>query len=982
VAEGSLRALPAAPALEAGGFGPYQVQREVARGGMGVVYEVVHSGSGERFALKTLLVGAGDDPDEIARFRREAAAMGRLDHVNVARVFAADVFGRTPYLAQELLTGGTLQEHALRSSLESGEAARLVQALALGLAHSHAAGILHRDLKPENVLFDAEGTPKLVDFGLAFSAEASQRLTATGALLGTPAYMAPEQALGLRELDVRVDVYGLGGVLYFLLCGRAPFAGGLFQIIEQVVNAPPERPSSINPAVTPGLEAICLKALAKEPDERFADMASFGAALAEEARGAAAPARGKGRLALASVTLVALGLGLGFAAALPGEASPDGSPRVTAEVSAPGLVPAASPAASPDASPRASVPEAASGLGRVVESWAPGAGALSQEGFDLALITDEVATLERKGSDASRRSAAELHSLRPGVVRVWSLEDGRELRSLELAGKRPLKLERSRDRALVAVACESAVAIYETQGWSRLKFLKRPKPGPVKSLAFSPGGKSLALGAGAGGDKDSVRVWDVETGVRQDLPFSGGPLAFADEATLVVSATDNRNDWQLVFWSLPGERELERGPLAPGSAPMDMEVDRQGSRLFLGSWNKTVSVWDLEARRHLKTVDVGLEVTRVALGPREESLLVTTGRRELIHMDPVSLEFRVAGRYLGRSARDAVLLERGEILVTGTDYRLRRLDQALAPLWKGREDAGPLRTLARDEKGVLVADDRRMRYLDARLGHLAVLGPADLGLPGVLALARVSRGGARVWSVGGFAVRLLGLEEVTPRPLGAKWVSGKIYALALAPGGEEALAAIQTPKGLRLTRIRRGSGEGSPPPLEEARLKEPPLFAREGWVINKQPVIHVGAKGLGVSGDWRGRLQTWDLEALEPGLSIGPGPVESRIVSLASAGGLVLAGTRDGRIRRWRPGAEELSPLRGHKGPVFDLCVLPGRRMASVGEDGELVIWDLERGWQLDRRLITVGVPHLLHYSRGSLLVATTSGHVQAYAFR
>jgi hypothetical protein len=262
----------AAPVL-----GDYRLLKRLGAGAMGTVYLGEHREGGARRALKLLPTGSSADLRE--RFRREGEAQARVDaHPNVVRVHALGEERGTLYLVQDLVEGGSLGERLREGPLPPAEAANLVRQLAEGMAHVHAQGVLHRDLKPDNVLLDPDGIPKLVDFGLAHLA-GQGTLTKTGSLLGTPSYMAPEQALG-QGADQRSDVYGLGAVLYHCLTGRPPFAAGsVIATLDQVVNKPPVAPSSLAP-LAPGLEAVCLKALAKRPEDRYPSAAALAAALA------------------------------------------------------------------------------------------------------------------------------------------------------------------------------------------------------------------------------------------------------------------------------------------------------------------------------------------------------------------------------------------------------------------------------------------------------------------------------------------------------------------------------------------------------------------------------------------------------------------------------------------------------------------------------------------------------------------------------
>ncbi|HBP20042.1 MAG TPA: hypothetical protein DEA08_19920, partial [Planctomycetes bacterium] len=245
-------------------IGPYLVERELARGGMGVVYVARHPEWNRRVALKLIL-----DPEAgqeiVTRFQREGEALARIQHPNVVRVYSAGHHEGRPYLALGFVEGGSLAE---RIPLEPRAAAELFVPLAQALAAGHAVGVLHRDLKPANVLVDPAGVPYLTDYGLASDPEREQeRLTRTGTVLGTPGYMAPEQAGGEVELlGEATDVYGLGATLYAALCGVPPFKGStVINTINAVLRDAPRPPSAHVPDLPRDLETIVLRCLEKEP---------------------------------------------------------------------------------------------------------------------------------------------------------------------------------------------------------------------------------------------------------------------------------------------------------------------------------------------------------------------------------------------------------------------------------------------------------------------------------------------------------------------------------------------------------------------------------------------------------------------------------------------------------------------------------------------------------------------------------------------
>ncbi len=235
---------------------------------MGVVFLAENVKTGARYAIKTLPESA--DADLVARLKREGEAIAQVDaHPNVVRVHSLGVAHGRVYLVMDVAAGGSLDARVKKGPLAPLEAARVVRDLAQGLAHLHGQGVIHRDVKPSNVLFDEAGTPKLVDFGLARLRGAS-RLTKTDELLGTPAYMAPEQVLSQHDkIGPWTDVYGLGGVLHCALTGDSPFSSDvLMELLTKVVTETPPPPSTKRPGVPAELDRVCQRALAKETEKR------------------------------------------------------------------------------------------------------------------------------------------------------------------------------------------------------------------------------------------------------------------------------------------------------------------------------------------------------------------------------------------------------------------------------------------------------------------------------------------------------------------------------------------------------------------------------------------------------------------------------------------------------------------------------------------------------------------------------------------
>jgi WD40 repeat protein/tRNA A-37 threonylcarbamoyl transferase component Bud32 len=253
-------------------LGRFEIRCRVGAGAFGVVYRAYDALLDREVALKVPHAGRLDSEKDKARFVREAKAAAKLRHPNIVPVYEAGEHDGGHYLAAAFIEGRTLRETLEHQPLEFSQAARLMRNLAEALYHAHRQGVVHRDIKPANIILDGNGDPLVMDFGLARFQEGTEKLTHDGTLLGTPAYMSPEQAAGrLEAVGPAADQYSLGVVLYELLCGETPFTGPPTLVISLVVHQEPRRPRAVNPAIPRDLETICLRAMAKRPEDRYAD---------------------------------------------------------------------------------------------------------------------------------------------------------------------------------------------------------------------------------------------------------------------------------------------------------------------------------------------------------------------------------------------------------------------------------------------------------------------------------------------------------------------------------------------------------------------------------------------------------------------------------------------------------------------------------------------------------------------------------------
>ena len=258
-------------------FGDYEIEKEIARGGMGVVYRAHQVSLNRTVALKMILAGHWANEEQIQRFKSEASAAAKMDHPGIVPIYEIGEFQDQHYFSMRFIDGPSLADEVRDAPLSPKAAAEILKKVALAIAYAHERGVIHRDLKPANVLLDSNGEPKVTDFGLAKQMQSASDITHSGAILGTPGFMPPEQAAGkIDEVDVRSDVYSLGALLYFLLTTRPPFqASTLHDTLRQVFDSSPLPIRRLNPSAPKDLETICLKALSKNRSNRYDSAMSF-----------------------------------------------------------------------------------------------------------------------------------------------------------------------------------------------------------------------------------------------------------------------------------------------------------------------------------------------------------------------------------------------------------------------------------------------------------------------------------------------------------------------------------------------------------------------------------------------------------------------------------------------------------------------------------------------------------------------------------
>jgi len=268
-------------------LGRYTILGIVGRGGMASVYKAHHAALDRTVALKVMRASLTEDPEFVERFRREARAIARLEHPNIVQVFDFDEIDGRSVLAMQYLEGGTLKDLIVGrdAPMSMQESAQVVRGIADALDHAHGSDIIHRDVKPSNVMLTKGGRVVVTDFGIAkIVGSSSTQYTATGVGVGTPDYMSPEQGQGV-PLDRRSDIYALGAVAYELLTGKVPFSAETpMAVMIKHIRDPLPPPSAFNPAITPAVESVIARAMAKLPADRYATAGEFATALEQAVR--------------------------------------------------------------------------------------------------------------------------------------------------------------------------------------------------------------------------------------------------------------------------------------------------------------------------------------------------------------------------------------------------------------------------------------------------------------------------------------------------------------------------------------------------------------------------------------------------------------------------------------------------------------------------------------------------------------------------
>jgi WD40 repeat protein len=972
----------------------YEVLGVLGRGGMGVVYKARQRGLNRLVALKMILVGGHAGPAELARFRAEAEAIARLQHPNIVQIHEVGEHEGGPFFSLEFCPGGSLERKLAGTPLPPEEGAALVETLARAMQAAHDKGIIHRDLKPGNVLLAEDGTPKVTDFGLAKRlGEAGQ--TTTGAVMGTPPYMAPEQTGGSKgPTGPAVDVYALGAILYECLTGRPPFkAATTMDTLMQVLSDEPVPPRQLQPRTPRDLETVCLKCLQKEPTRRYAsaqelaeDLSRFLKAEPVRARPVTVADRAikwvRRRPALATAYgLLALALllgGLGGGATWLWQRAEEARAQLAREKE------------------RSDELSYLRQVGLAQREWQEGNVSRAEEllqgcpeekrGWEWRYVrrlchsdlctfrghTDSLSGVAFS-PDGTRLASASAD----GSARVWDAATGREVLHLRGHGSGLVHPTFSPDGTHIACPSPDGTAIVWDARTGEEIYTLTGHTAAVKRVAFSPDGRRLASASQDG----TARLWDVRTG-REECVFRGhvkylAGVAFSPDGRSLAACGEDpwREDGEVTVWDTGTHKEVRslRSPYRVTA----ITYSPDGRQLACSCADEAVRVWESETGREVYSlwghagqvfgVAFSPDGTRLASGGSDQVVRAwdLATRREVFsfrgHSDAVvGVAFSPDGRRLASASRDRTV----KLWAVAESQPAVALRGGAGAVWGVAFSPDGRRLASATQEGIV-------QVWDVAAGALAHSAQAHEKTAGAVAFSQdrealVSGGGdglVKVWDAKTGAPRAVlprsaaGIQGLALSPDGrllasasATWdpttkfgyVGVQVRVWDLQAGAElfsEAVPGVNcvafSPDGRRL------ACGGEEVTVREASTGQLVLSLRGHSDVVQ--AVAFSPDGRRVASASRDRtVRVWDAADGRPLLTLEGHTGGVTSVAFSPDGRRVASGCDDRTVRLFSADSgEETLALRAGLGPVHCLAFTPdGHRLASGGWDGVVRVWD------------------------------------------
>lgn len=871
-------------------FGDYELIEELARGGMGVVFKARQRSLNRTVALKMILGGWFAAPDDVKRFRAEAEAAAALDHPNIVPIYEVGQHSGLHYFSMKLVDGGSLAARIRQQRLEPREAARIVTTLARAVHYAHQRGILHRDLKPANILLDPRGEPHITDFGLAKLLEGDGTLTRTGAIVGTPGYMAPEQATSSNQpLTTAVDVFSLGTILYETLTGRPPFHGdSVMETLQRVRERDPDRPSGVNPRIDRDLETIVLRCLEKDPARRYGSAEAMADDLDRWLAGEPVRARPVGDLARA----------LKWAKRRPAITALSGTLLL--------LLLAAT-------------------VGVAVE-WRRTLASFKRE----KLATEATKQQYRRAESLAEANRRNLYAARISLAhQAWSRGD---------LTRADFLLD-----SLVPATGQDDIRGLEWYYLHRLCHAEiravAPQSGPVRAVAFSPDGQFLATA----GNDPVVRIWKAANGqLAHSLSGHGdwvSSLAFSPDGTMIASASKDKT---IRLWDTSDgrERKVLTGHKLPVNAiafsPDGETLASAGAQLASGMGNPferfvpdpaagELKLWNLKkGTERDSAIAINAAVLTVAFSPGGETLaaagadgvimLVRSDQKPLRlegHQGPVfSLAFDADGRRLATAGQDGTT----RLWEVGTG----------AQVVVGRH-GGPVFAVAFSRDGQQLAAggyNHAIVVWDAATGQLRSTIKGHASYVWSLAFAPEGRslasaswdGTIKVWDTS---------EAVDGVPL-SDGTAPTGFSLAFSPDGRSLATGVTNPAIWDVARRSKAVQFDGPPEGDLCLAYSP-----DGKLLATS-----GVSGIVILWETSGKNKVREFDALP-----------RKVCSLAFSpdGSTLAVGCADRTLRLWDvTSGTELAQLKGHTSWVRSAAFSPdGRTIATGSFDKTIKLWDM-----------------------------------------